>query len=106
MTAQPGGQASPSAAAAAQRASRWPAGLGGIPRALAALAERLERLDRTAVRMRTATIVSFASGQAVITLDGTTVTNVPYSAGYSPAIGHTVIVLQTRGQLVIINRPA
>lgn len=60
-----------------------------------------------AVRLRTATIEGFTSTSATINLAGGSVTGVQYLANYTPAVGHTVLVLQTNsGVLVILGRTA
>jgi hypothetical protein len=58
-----------------------------------------------AVRLRVATVEGFTSTSATINLAGGSVSGVQYLTGYSPAVGHTVLVLQTNvGVLVILGK--
>jgi hypothetical protein len=60
-----------------------------------------------AVRLRVATVEGFTSTTATIRLAGGSVSNVAYLSTYSPAVGHTVLVLQTNaGVLVVLGRTA
>lgn len=60
-----------------------------------------------AVRLRTATVEGFTATSATINLAGGSVSGVQYLASYTPAVGHTVLVLQTTaGLLVILGRAA
>jgi hypothetical protein len=60
-----------------------------------------------AVRLRTATVEAFTPTSATINLAGGSVAGVPYLSSYAPAVGHTVMVLQTTaGLLIIVGRAA
>lgn len=60
-----------------------------------------------AVRLRTATVEGYTSTTATINLAGGSVSGVRYLSTYAPAVGHTVLVLQTTdGLLVIVGRTA
>jgi hypothetical protein len=75
----------------------WRRGYGGVARLVQAVSNRLDDL-------RTASLTAFTSTTATITLAEQTLTGVPMLASYTPANGDTVLVLQTRGQLVILGR--
>lgn len=66
-----------------------------------ALAELLAQ-PSDAVRLRTARVDGFSTGRATVYIGGGTVTDVPYLASYAPAVGNTVLVLQTTGGLLLI----
>jgi hypothetical protein len=71
-----------------------------------ALAQLLAR-PGDALRLRTARVDGYTATSATITLAGGTVTDVPYLASYAPAVGNTVLLLQTtNGLLLIIGRVA
>lgn len=66
-----------------------------------ALAQLLAK-PSDAVRLRTARVDGFTSTTATITLAGGSVSGVPYLASYTPAVGNTVLLLQTTGGLLLI----
>lgn len=66
-----------------------------------ALAVLLSR-PSDSLRLRTARLDGFTSTTATITLAGGSVSNVPYLASYTPGVGHTVLLLQTTGGLLLI----
>lgn len=69
--------------------------------------DMLSRILRSdTVRLRTATIASFASNRATVTLAGATVTGVPYLSSYTPVVGHVVLMLQAANRHVIIGKVA
>lgn len=60
-----------------------------------------------AVRLRTATVEAYGSTTCSIKLAGASISGVPFLAGYSPAVGHKALVLQTNaGVLVVLGRNA
>lgn len=58
--------------------------------------------EKDAVRLRTAKVESFTSTRVSLTLVDTYIANVPYLASYSPAVGDTVLALQTTAGLLIV----
>lgn len=90
--------------AGAAVARPWRRGYGGVARLVAAISARLDDLTINQVTLRAATLTAFTSTTATITLADAALTGVPMLASYSPVNGDTVIVLQTRGQLLILGR--
>ena len=84
--------------------TQWRAGLGGVARAVARLAAQLGDLQLNMVTSATATLTASTSTTATITLRGQSISGVPMLASYTPTNGDTVILWQTRGQLLIIGR--
>jgi hypothetical protein len=82
----------------------WRRGYGGVTRLVQAVSARLDELAFNQVTLRTASLTAFTSTTATITLAEQALTGVPMLASYTPANGDTVLVLQTRGQLVILGR--
>jgi hypothetical protein len=71
------------------------------------LSERDTTRLRTNVTMRTAVVAAVTGSTLTITLAGADVSDVPHLASYAaPAIGHTVVCLQTSGQLLVIGKVA
>lgn len=97
----PTGRDRPTGAAAGRP---WRRGYGGIARLVAALSGRLDELAFNQVNLRTASLTAFTATTATITLGGQALSAVPMLASYTPTNGDTVLVLQTRGQLLILGR--
>lgn len=70
------------------------------------LVDAIADVPAGALRLRTATLASWTSGSATITLAEQAIPDVPYLASYSPAIGDVVHVLQLPNQLLILGRSA
>lgn len=70
-------------------------------RAVDVLAQKLTP-PNDSVRVRTARIAAFTATSCSIDLAGATVSGVPYLTSYAPTVGHTVVVLQTPGGLLIV----
>lgn len=67
---------------------------------------RLITPPSTALRMRTARVAAATSTRVTITLGGSNV-SVPFLSTYTPAVGDTVLVLQTEaGVLVVLGKTA
>lgn len=82
----------------------WRRGYGGVARLVAAITYRLDDLTLNQVTLRTATLTASTSTTATITLGGTSLAGVPMLTSYTPTNGDTVLVLQTRGTLIILGR--
>ena len=100
----PGPADLPGLAAGRAVASPWRAGLGGLARAVARLSRQLDDIQLNQVTSATATLTAFTSTTATITLRGQSISGVPMLSSYTPTNGDTVILWQTRGQLLIIGR--
>ena len=63
---------------------------------------RLLQPANDSVRVRTARLAAYTSTSCSIDLAGSTVSGVPYLTSYAPVVGHTVVVLQTPGGVLIV----